>query len=335
MRFIWTVRLLLLAGILGGVAGGFWILSFETPYGEKGTTIDFELPEGSTSRTAARNLEKEGLISSATLFRVYLRTTGQGGNLKAGYYELPTGQSIARIATLLTEGRVRMQSFTIPEGWHNRQIAELLESEGLIQDREEFLSETRRPDILQHYSIPADSTEGYLFPDTYTIPDGYPVAKIHRAMLRRFFEVLKQANPPADLTAASLHEAVILASIIEREAAKPEELPEMAGVFRNRLQQGMRLESCATVQYLLPHPRQKLYERDLKIASPYNTYLHRGLPAGPISNPGLPALKAALHPEKSDDLFFVLKPDGSHYFSSSYREHLRAKKRFLDNREGY
>lgn len=331
-----TLRIIVLAtGLLAGALGVSWILLFETPFGNAARVVDFPINPGSGSARIARELEEEGLVGNSTMFRLYIRVMGLERKLKAGYYELKSGSSISEIADRLVEGKVRMTTFTVPEGWHNRQIAEMLESRGFVSSRQDFLDETRRSDILDRYGIPGESTEGYLFPDTYTIPENYPVAKIHEAMLKRFFQVLKEIHAPLDLSPMDLEQKVILASIIEREAAKPEELPAMAGVFQNRIDQGMKLESCATVQYLLPKPRQKLYERDLQIHSPYNTYLNRGFPPGPISNPGRKALEAVFSPLKSNNLFFVLKPDGSHHFSSTYGEHLRAKRQFLDRMEGY
>ncbi|MCB1167325.1 MAG: endolytic transglycosylase MltG [Leptospiraceae bacterium] len=312
--------------------GLFLYIQFLSPgraAGDGSNKSIYDLKHGSGAYTVASDLEKKGLIRSADYFKLYMRLTGMQDELKAGSYELNDGMSTETIASVLTEGKVRMMQFTIPEGWHNRQIAELMVEKGFAKNAEEFLKLTHDPAILKKYNIPADSTEGYLFPETYTISYGYPLAKIHEAMLERFFDELSKAEPPENLSPKELHKRVILASIIEREAARKDELPEMSRVFLNRLDKGMRLESCATIQYLLPKPREKLYEKDLKIPSPYNTYEHGGLPPGPISNPGLPALKAAFHPTEGDFLFFVLKPDGSHYFSKTFQEHVKAKHKYL------
>lgn len=297
--------------------------------GDGSHKIVYDLKHGSGAYSVARDLTEAGIIRSEDYFKLYMRLTGMQDELKAGSYELNDGMSTPEVAAILTEGRVRMVQFTIPEGWHNRQIAELMVKKGFAESEEQFLKLTRDPEILKKYKIPAQSTEGYLYPETYTISHGYPLEKIHEALINRFFDQLKKAEPPENLSAKELHKKVILASIIEREAAKREELPHMSRVFLNRLDEGMRLESCATIQYLLPKPREKLYEKDLKIESPYNTYENRGMPPGPISNPGLEALKAAFHPEEGDFLFFVLKPDGSHHFSRTYKEHLQAKRKYL------
>jgi UPF0755 protein len=295
--------------------------------GEK--QVIYDLKHGSGAFTVARELDEAGLLRSPDYFKLYMRLTGLQDDLKAGSYELNDGMSAHELADVLTEGKVRMVQFTIPEGWHNRQIAELMVKRGFAESEDEFLKLTRDRAILEKFKIPADSTEGYLYPETYTISHGYPLEKIHEAMILRFFDQVKAAEPPEDLSPEKLHKKVILASIIEREAARKDELPHMSRVFMNRLDKGMRLESCATIQYLLPKPREKLYEKDLRIESPYNTYENAGMPPGPISNPGLAALKAAFHPEKGEFLFFVLKPDGSHHFSKTFQEHVRAKKKYL------
>lgn len=291
--------------------------------------VVFNIEHGSGVFSVSKALAEKNLIRSQNYFKLYMKLTGQDRSLKAGSYEISPSMSTEQIGDLLTEGKVRMVQFTIPEGWNNKQIAEYLVQEGYAKSEEEFLKLTRDPEILKKYNIPGKSTEGYLFPDTYTIAHGYPLPKIHEAMLKHFFTQLKKADPPGQLSQAELHNKIILASIIEREAVVQEDRPMMARVFLNRLDKSMRLESCATIQYALGKPKKKLYEKDLKIDSPYNTYRNDGLPPGPISNPGLPALKAAFHPAKGDHLFFVLKPDGSHHFANSYKEHLRAKRKYL------
>ncbi len=306
-----------------------FIILFSHTRGDGSHVVDFEVRKGVGSRTVGNELVKDRLIDDATNFRILLRLTGRGSDVKAGLYELNDGMSLMEITDVLTEGRVQMTTFTIPEGWNNRQIAGYLTSKGYVNSENEFLAITRNKEVLKAFSIPADSSEGYLFPETYTIPKGYPAVKIHEAMLRRFFHVAEELAEPEQRIPEILHETLILASIIEREAARKEELPIMAGVFNNRLNKKMRLESCATIQYLLPEPREKLYDRDLQIKSPYNTYKNTGLPPGPISNPGKAALDAALHPDDNEFLFFVLKPDNHHHFSKTYDEHLVAKRKYL------
>ena len=327
-RFIYSASALFALLILSLVLFSFFSPNSAPGNGEK--TVEFMIEPGKGAHTVSRNLEEAGVIQSASFFRILLRATGKGGSLKTGLYELNNGMSSLDVIRVLTEGRVRMTALTIPEGWNNVQIAEYLVDKGFAKNKEQFLSLTREKKTLNLFHINAESSEGYLFPDTYMVPDGYPLEKIHIAMLKHFFEKIKEADIPDGMTSEELHERLILASIIEREAAQPDELPVMASVFLNRINQKMRLESCATVQYILGKPHARLYEKDLKIKSPYNTYLKRGLPPGPISSPGLPALKAAFHPKNTSYLFFVLKPkEQRHHFSETYTEHLKAKKRYL------
>ena len=289
----------------------------------------FEIARGHGAVSVSRALQKEGLIHDASDFRMLLRWTRRSSGLKAGVYELHDGMSAREIADILTEGRVRMLNLTIPEGWNRKQIGDYLAEKKIVEDRASFLALTERSDVLAKHKISGSSTEGYLFPDTYSVPYGFPAERLQELMIRRFFQQLKNIDIKDDLPRAELQRRVVLASIVEREAVRPEERPMMAQVFLNRLEKKMRLESCATVQFLLPKPRERLFNRDLEIQSPYNTYIHRGLPPGPISNPGIAAIKAAFHPKAGPYLFFVLKPDDSHHFSKSYSEHLAAKKRYL------
>ena len=299
------------------------------PAGDGQKKIEYEVQKGKGVQSIGKELASQGLIRSAEYFRWILKLTGRSGKLKAGVYELNDGMSAFEVADVLTEGRVRMLALTIPEGWNNRQIGDYFASKGLVKDRQEFLDLASDPAVLGHYRIPGKTTEGYLFPDTYMVPLKYPAAKVQDIMIRRFFEVLeeleiKQTDP------AELHRRVILASIVEREAKKEEERPIMSQVFLNRIEKRMRLESCATVQYLFDRPHPRLLEKDLFIESPYNTYRHGGLPPGPISNPGKAAISAAFHPDSVPYLFFARKPYGSHHFSVTFKEHLEAKKRFID-----
>jgi UPF0755 protein len=231
---------------------------------------------------------------------------------------------------ILISGKVKMVNFTIPEGYHNRQIAELLFTKKLIDSKEKFFEIASDITLLRKYKIPAQSVEGYLFPETYTIPLEYSTEKIIEMMIKRFFKNLSTIEESRSLSPEELHKKVIMASIVEREAKKKEEQPLMAGVFEKRFKINMPFESCATVQYLFEKPKKRLLEKDLLIESEYNTYLHKGYPPGPISNPGLPALNSAFRPIESDNLFFLVKPDGSHYFSKTHREHLDAKKKYID-----
>lgn len=308
------------------------VLSPDQPVGDGSHQVEFEVAKGSGASSVTRHLYEEGLINDQSSFRWFLRITNRADKLKAGVYSLNNGMSIPQIADILTEGKTKLVSITIPEGWTNRQIGDYLTDKKFVESRAEFLNLTRDRKVLDQFGILDQTTEGYLFPDTYMIPPGYDAKKIQLLMLKRFFKVLEEIMTKKNLHPGSgeLRRFVILASIVEREAVKAQERPMMARVFLNRLDKGMRLESCATIQYLFDKPKPRIYNKDLEIVSPYNTYRNKGLPPGPISNPGRAALEATFNPLENQYLYFVLKEDGSHSFSKTYNEHLRAKKQYLN-----
>lgn len=330
----WIIRVVLpvVAILIVGVAAANLALPADAA-GDGSLKVEFEVPAGAGAVSIAKRLYEEGLIDSPARFKTYLRLQGMTDRLKVGVYSLHNGMPMSEIARILTEGRVQLVALTIPEGWNNRQIGNYLVEKNIIKEQDEFLAITKDKQVLQKYSILDPSTEGYLFPDTYMVPPGYSPRKFQEIMLIRFQEVIAEIIKESGkqvLDAKARRDRILLASIVEREAVKPQERPMMARVFLNRLDKGMRLESCATIQYLFDKPHPRIYDRDLEIKSPYNTYRNKGLPPGPISNPGRAALKAAFAPVENDYLYFVLKPDGSHHFSQTYREHLNAKNKFID-----
>ncbi|MCB1180193.1 MAG: endolytic transglycosylase MltG [Leptospiraceae bacterium] len=293
-------------------------------------TMEFNVEPGQGVNSVATELYENKLIRSKFYFKLWVRFTGNTNKIKQGIYTIDDSMSTRKIIRKLVDGKVKMISFTIPEGYTNRQIGDVLVQKNIIKKRKEFLYAASDREVLEKYKIPAKTAEGYLYPETYTIPYNYKVERIVDMMLKRFYKNLNTIEESKELSPEELHKKVILASIVEREAKKKEEQPLMAGVFLKRLQIKMPFESCATVQYLFDKPKQRLLEKDLLIKSPYNTYLNRGYPPGPISNPGLPAITASFRPVESDSLFFLVKPDGSHYFSKTHEEHLEAKKKYID-----
>ncbi len=320
-------------------AAGFLILLLSilifplfAPVGEGKRKLSFRVYKGESAQQVGRNLAREKLIAHSSAFRWYLHLSGQAEQIQAGSYYLHDAMWMDDIAAALTQGRVELRPLTIPEGWNHRQIGDYLQKEGLVESREVFLALSRDKAVLRKYNILDDSTEGYLYPDTYMIPESYSAKQLHELMLKNFFTVLDRLLPKrSSYSSEKLRERIILASIVEREARHAQERPIIAGVFLNRLHRKMKLESCATVQYLFPAPKAKLYLRDLTLPSPYNTYRNHGLPKAPISNPGKAALKAAFFPQQNSYLYFVVKADGRHHFSESYHEHLQAKKKYIDS----
>lgn len=297
--------------------------------GDGSKKIDFEVKAGYGSIVVANQLYKKGLIRSRTAFKMYLRMTGNTKSIKRGIYPLNDGMSVSEVTDIITSGITKSFSITIPEGYHNRQIAERFLDRKIIKDKKEFEIAAKSQALLNKYKIAGESVEGYLFPDTYTFPIGYTIDKILDAMVKNFFQKTSAIDAfPSD--PQKIHRLVILASIVEREAKRKDERATIAGVFANRLKKNYPLESCATIQYLFEKPKTRLYYYHLEMKSPYNTYKHAGLPPGPISNPGIEAIKAALNPEPTDYMFFVVKDDeGRHAFSKSLSEHNRAKKKYI------
>ncbi len=296
--------------------------------------VSFEIPQGSSSSQIAKILKNNNLIKSEIVFRLVLKKNNAENSLKAGFYNLNTGMNVNEIIAELIKGgkNKNVVSFTIPEGYELQMIADKLSKEGLV-DKERFLELTSDKKYFEDkFPFLAElkdgqSLEGYLFPSTYEVYIGATEEEIIEKMLlqfqRIFEEKVKDQMGSVDL---SFNEVVTLASIIEREAKLDEERGLISAVFHNRLKIGMPLQSCATVQYILGERKEVLTEADTRIESDYNTYIHKGLPPGPIASPGEKSLIAAVKPENVDYLYFRTKEDGTggHTFSRTYEEHLKA-----------
>jgi UPF0755 protein len=315
--------------ILAGLLSLYYYFNMPVNSG-KGSAV-YTVEKGETVKSVAINLKDVGFIRSDLFFIALMRMSKKTKSIKAGEYELDFEMKNTQILDVLSKGIVVTIKFTIPEGYSLKHIARHLDSQGIV-DYESFLSACSDKTLLDKYKIPFETAEGFLFPDTYIIAKGLDGSQIAEIMIRKFFENLHDI-PYVDYTQEELIETIIIASIVEKEAQLEEERAIIAAVFYNRLNKGKRLESCATVQYVLGKTKERLLFSDLKTESPYNTYLHTGLPPGPIANPGADSLKAAVSPADVDYLFFVSKNDGSHYFSSTYNEHLKAIKKFSSSRK--
>jgi UPF0755 protein len=293
--------------------------------------ISFEVRKGETPRTIGRRLEEEGIIKDYR-FWYLLSRFGEGGQIQAGIYEIPFPASQRDIrSTLLLGAKEVLHKVTVPEGATLTRTARILDNASICS-AEDFLRAASSQEILDIYSVPGETMEGFLFPDTYFFPSNYSARLVVKAMADNFFKRLAVIHPGAlEMDPKELFRKVILASIVEREYRVSEEAGIMAGVFFNRLNIRMPLQSCATVEYVIteilgkPHPRV-IYTRDTQINNPYNTYFVSGLPPGPISAPGSVALDAVFNPIESEYLYFRLI-DGSagrHYFSRTFDDHIRA-----------
>lgn len=293
--------------------------------------VRLEIPKGSTTTQISKILKDNGLIRNSTLFRFLTRIKGYDGKYMAGTYILTSDMDVNAIIKEMVEGNVYIDTirFTIPEGYELRQIADLLDRKG-IADKEEFLKEIRESKFIFEFlkDIPERESrlEGYLFPDTYEVYVGESVHSIINRMLTRFEEVAREVGLfQGELKSMTVDDIVIIASIIEREAANDDERPLVSAVFHNRLKKGIKLRSCATVEYLLEERKPRLLDVDLEIDSPYNTYQIQGLPIGPIASPGAESLKAALHPADVDYLYFLVQKDGTQGFFKYYDDFINAK----------
>jgi UPF0755 protein len=310
---------------IGGILIGMFFF-FNSAVGGGPAENSFVVEQGQSIKSVARDLKQQNLVRSEAFFFLLTRITGKSRSIKSGHYDLRGDLRSTQILHILSRGIVSTRKFTIPEGFTMKQIGSYLEEKG-ITTAEEFHLACYNRDILTAYGIPFESAEGFLFPDTYIVAQDLRAEQLVRIMIEKFFANLKNLQE-SGINEAELRKLVIIASLVEKEAKVDDERGLIAAVFYNRLSRGKRLESCATVQYALGGTKKRLLYSDLRIDSPYNTYRHSGLPPGPIANPGFSSLSAALHPADVDYLFFVSKRDGSHYFSSTYQEHLKAIDRY-------
>jgi len=347
---VFKVFMVIFLVLIVGVSGAAWfgwtkVQIMLEPVSDSEHHILVNVPRGSTTTAIGDILEKAGLIHNSTAFRMWLRYYELDGKIQAGDYILSPSLSLSEIVDKLIRGDVHRETlrFTVPEGLFLTDIAERLSKQGLV-DEERFLDLVSDLSLWQDYWFVQDipqgldqPLEGYLFPDTYEI---FAVSEnreelIIALMLRQFRQVFTQdMRDQADSLGMSIHQVVTLASIVEKEAVVDHERPLIAGVFMNRMDIRMRLQSCATVNYILgDFSIRTLTTAQTSIPSPYNTYQNLGLPPGPISSVGKASLVAVLWPEDSDYLYFRAKDDGTneHYFARTYAEHQENGRRAKSN----
>lgn len=322
------LRFLGLRSVVLVLGAAIWCFLQDRPTG-RGPVL-LEVPRGATASQVAEVLDRRGLIRSPRFFLMLSRLSKD--KIKAGAYKVDGRWPTHRILEELCRGRPYTVSVTIPEGLTLRQIAGILQRK-VGTDSAALVSLAKDSSFVRSLGVPAPTLEGYLFPDTYRFPWRSSPEAVLRAMVENFHRAIPDTLlRGAEASGITPHQAVILASIVEKEAMVEYERPLIASVFLRRLRLGYPLQSCATVLYAMGKHKAHITERDLSFPSPYNTYLHRGLPPGPICNPGRASIMAVLHPAREDYLYFVSKGDGTHIFSRSYREHLRAKRMARRNR---
>ena len=290
--------------VLIGLAAVALVVAYElTPVSATPTTVTFDVKPGWGGKEVAANLQQAGLVRNARIFELYLRARGLDRSIGEGLYDLSPSMSAAQIAAALDKGgRPRTVHVVIPEGWRARRIAQALHDAGL-GSADAFGQLVRKPGDLRPGFVPAgDGLEGYLFPAAYDIPVESSPREVLQLMLQRFGQEL-DASTEQQLRARgmSVHAWVTLASMVQAEAANPGEMPIIAGVFLNRLDLGMPLQSDPTVAYGLDKPLPQLEAKDLQKDNPWNTYTRAGLPEGPIDSPGDAALRAVLDPVRTND----------------------------------
>lgn len=326
--------------LLGAAIGlilmaSLFVYEYTTAPQEDPKEIPFKIIEGSTATQIAQALSEAGIISRPWPFLVGYKLFFAPIGLKAGEYVINTPISSKEVLHILTEGKIILHAITIPEGLTRLEMAEHLAEAGFV-DQDVFLKLTADNTLVTEWDDKAIDLEGYLFPETYHFPKETPESKIITTLVAQFEEAFSQDwKDRAEEIGFSIRDTVILASLIEKETSHSSERPLVSAVFHNRLSIRMKLDCDPTIVYALKTKGQytgRLRTKDLKLDSPYNTYLHGGLPPGPIANPGRASLEAALFPTDVEYLYFVSKNDGSHHFSRTFREHQNAVNKYQRRR---
>lgn len=289
------------------------------------------IPKGANAKDIAEYLSHYQVVRDINEFLFWLKISGNEKNLKSGTYELHKFKNPFYVINKLLRGGMSDINITIPEGLTMYETAEILDINGVI-DKEEFLVLCNDKDFIVNLGLKTSSLEGYLFPDTYS----FSISQTDSQVILTFIENFNRHIEEYKLdNRDSIFKIVTVASMVEKEAKFKDERPIIAKVFLNRLRTNRPLESCATVLYVLKQTdyekyctKTKLTQRDLKIDSPYNTYLHIGLPPGPICSPGESSISAVISPADVDYLYFVSKGNGQHHFSTTFREHIAAKEKY-------
>ncbi len=325
---ILVFAVLLIAG--ASVLGLYYYIN-EVPSVQKDTVVD--IPKGKGVRGIASMLEDRGVVASGRLFLYYTVASGVQNRLKAGEYEFKKGSTVSDVLAKIVKGDVLLHRVTVPEGLTVKETAALLEKNGLFSSAD-FLAAASDPILIARLpGPPITGAEGYLYPETYTYKKGVTPEEFVKMMTDRFKAVYASFDGMKERVNLTDNEIIILASMIEKEAGVVKERPLVSAVFHNRLKAGMRLQSDPTVIYGIGDDFDgNLRRSDLQTMTQYNTYVIKGLPPGPIANPGKDSIEAALNPAPVGYLYFVSRGDGTHVFSTTYRDHQNAVNRYQRQR---
>lgn len=312
--------------LVGSLVAGWLLMSYQQfvdhPMTVPGTgPVTLLVAPGTSVRAIGRTMEQQGLVADGRYFVWMARLQGQTGHIQAGEYQVSAGMSPARLLEMMVAGKVRQYAITLVEGWTFRQVMAEIDASPYLEHQ---LSGLDADAVMARLGHSGEHPEGRFFPDTYHFPRGLSdvafLQRAYQAMAQRLEE--EWSARAADLPLKSPYEALILASIVERETGQPSERGEIAGLFIRRLRKGMRLQTDPTVIYGMGLEYEgNIRKRDLQHDTPYNTYTRRGLPPTPIAMPSGDALHAALHPSPGESLYFVARGDGTHHFSATLEEH--------------
>lgn len=333
LRLLKFLLVLLVVAAVGVFAGyRYWESRLEAPIAVEEDTL-YEVPRGAGYNRVVTDLAARGVIEDEWAFRLLTRLEPETiPRLRSGEYLLEPGMSGRELIELLGSDRVVTYPLTVPEGWTFRQMRARLDAAPKLENLTQGLSDEEVMALLEREGR---HPEGWFFPDTYRYHKGMSDLDILRQALARMEQVLEEVweGRSDDLTIESPYEALIMASLIERETGAPEERREIAGVFKRRMQTGMRLQTDPTVIYGMGERYEgRITRADLQEATPYNTYVINGLPPTPIAMPGRASLEAAVDPLPGDTYYFVSRGDGTHHFSRTLREHNNAVNRYIRNR---
>jgi UPF0755 protein len=327
--FVGAFSIIMILVLVGGFVGYHFVNSAPSDSSEE---MVFEVTPGKSFSHVANELESFKLVNNAHLFVWFARLQGAAGKMKVGEYSLRKNMKPSEVLAVIISGKSIGRPFTVSEGLNVFEIADLYQDRGFGK-REDFLKWATDPEFVklllgeEHSSL-----EGYLFPETYMLTKFTTIKELLQEMVANFNNAYKEVETKSELRGWTKHQIVTLASIIEKETGAPDERPRISSVFHNRLLKGMLLQTDPTIIYGMAEIAQKtvynITKADILRPTRYNTYVIKGLPPGPISNPGKAALEAAVKPEKSEYLYFVSQNDGTHVFSTDYAAHLRAVNKF-------
>lgn len=291
--------------------------------------IHVNVENGDTLYSILDDLNQNGAVKNSSIIKFYIKKNGVKSNIHTGKFFIPKDSTVNELITILsTVGNEEdIIKVTIPEGFDIKEIAKVLQEKGIINS-EKFIESCKTyklPTYIYENENRNFNLEGFLFPATYELKAGMSGNVIIKSMVDKFYITINEINKEKPIDMKKLDDIIIMASIVERETSDATERNKVASVFYNRLDKDIKLQSCATVLYSLGKHKEKIYNKDLEVKSPYNTYKVEGLPVGPICSPGKASIKAVLSPAKTNYLYFVLNKDGKHFFTDNYNEFLKVK----------